>query len=152
MHVLWLGCWCGNVVLLLLCAALSCLVGVGGCSCILLDVFKCCLGIALGWLRLGIFFFFQAEDGIRDHCVTGVQTCALPICAPAFHTAHFLLRQRPRFLYCPFLAAAAPPAFILPNSRCSSAPAFYTDHFSLRQSPAFYTAHLLFRPRPRFLY
>ena len=23
------------------------------------------------------FFFFQAEDGIRDHCVTGVQTCAL---------------------------------------------------------------------------
>src|SRR5260221_638463 len=28
------------------------------------------------------FFFFQAEDGIRDHCVTGVQTCALPICGP----------------------------------------------------------------------
>src|SRR5437588_4481641 len=31
-------------------------------------VFCCCF-----------FFFFQAEDGIRDHCVTGVQTCALPI-------------------------------------------------------------------------
>src|SRR5260221_14503625 len=29
------------------------------------------------------FFFFQAEDGIRDHCVTGVQTCALPICVTA---------------------------------------------------------------------
>src|SRR5438034_3696813 len=29
------------------------------------------------------FFFFQAEDGIRDHCVTGVQTCALPIFARA---------------------------------------------------------------------
>src|SRR5688572_33317037 len=37
-------------------------------------------------------FFFQAEDGIRDLTVTGVQTCALPIsvllapppCAPAF--------------------------------------------------------------------
>src|SRR5438034_6246643 len=28
-----------------------------------------------------VFFFFQAEDGIRDHCVTGVQTCALPICS-----------------------------------------------------------------------
>src|SRR5690625_7714625 len=27
------------------------------------------------------FFFFQAEDGIRDGHVTGVQTCALPICA-----------------------------------------------------------------------
>src|SRR5690606_40750872 len=26
-------------------------------------------------------FFFQAEDGIRDFHVTGVQTCALPICA-----------------------------------------------------------------------
>src|SRR6266568_2834723 len=26
------------------------------------------------------FFFFQAEDGIRDGTVTGVQTCALPIC------------------------------------------------------------------------
>src|SRR5260370_19063264 len=27
-------------------------------------------------------FFFQAEDGIRDSSVTGVQTCALPICLP----------------------------------------------------------------------
>src|SRR2546422_3521491 len=30
-------------------------------------------------LELGFFFFFQAEDGIRDVAVTGVQTCALPI-------------------------------------------------------------------------
>src|SRR5256886_6803855 len=29
-----------------------------------------------------VFFFFQAEDGIRDLTVTGVQTCALPICKP----------------------------------------------------------------------
>ena len=28
------------------------------------------------------FFFFQAEDGIRDYKVTGVQTCALPISQP----------------------------------------------------------------------
>src|SRR3712207_8969435 len=28
-----------------------------------------------------MFFFFQAEDGIRDIGVTGVQTCALPICS-----------------------------------------------------------------------
>src|SRR5699024_11320879 len=27
-----------------------------------------------------ICFFFQAEDGIRDRNVTGIQTCALPIC------------------------------------------------------------------------
>ena len=32
-----------------------------------------------GGVVCGFFFFFQAEDGIRDHCVTGVQTCALPI-------------------------------------------------------------------------
>src|SRR2546427_7619535 len=30
---------------------------------------------------VSVFFFFQAEDGIRDLTVTGVQTCALPICA-----------------------------------------------------------------------
>src|SRR5438105_8033288 len=30
------------------------------------------------WIHL-LFFFFQAEDGIRDPLVTGVQTCALPI-------------------------------------------------------------------------
>src|SRR5256884_8060220 len=29
-----------------------------------------------------VFFFFQAEDGIRDVAVTGVQTCALPIFGP----------------------------------------------------------------------
>src|SRR5690348_17677687 len=35
-----------------------------------------------------IFFFFQAEDGIRDGRVTGVQTCALPICR------NFLVSER----------------------------------------------------------
>src|SRR5439155_11628948 len=30
-------------------------------------------------LAYALFFFFQAEDGIRDGHVTGVQTCALPI-------------------------------------------------------------------------
>src|SRR2546430_11246758 len=34
----------------------------------------------LGSCWLLFFFFFQAEDGIRDLTVTGVQTCALPIC------------------------------------------------------------------------
>ena len=36
-------------------------------------LFKQCLGVYC------VFFFFQAEDGIRDIGVTGVQTCALPI-------------------------------------------------------------------------
>src|SRR5256884_7962630 len=30
-------------------------------------------------ITMAVFFFFQAEDGIRDVAVTGVQTCALPI-------------------------------------------------------------------------
>src|SRR5207249_8505763 len=34
---------------------------------------------SLGTVILCFFFFFQAEDGIRDRNVTGVQTCALPI-------------------------------------------------------------------------
>jgi len=43
-------------------------------------------------------FFFQAEDGIRGHCVTGVQTCALPI----FRGPEFWLRttaKTPREAY-----------------------------------------------------
>src|SRR3989454_1810005 len=35
--------------------------------------------VALASSVCGVFFFFQAEDGIRDYKVTGVQTCALPI-------------------------------------------------------------------------
>src|SRR2546429_7426049 len=37
------------------------------------------LDVVLGQVYF-VFFFFQAEDGIRDVAVTGVQTCALPIC------------------------------------------------------------------------
>src|SRR2546422_5855984 len=37
-----------------------------------------------------MFFFFQAEDGIRDVAVTGVQTCALPIC---FHSLAALVAR-----------------------------------------------------------
>src|SRR5258708_31013475 len=49
------------------------------------------------------FFFFQAEDGIRDDLVTGVQTCALPIfkkCA--------VVRTQPLL----------PPQFLVQCSRC----------------------------------
>ena len=117
-------------------------------------------------------FFFQAEDGIRDDLVTGVQTCALPI------SAHFSLRQRPcilycpflvagapRFLYCPFLFAAAPALFLLTNSccgsaptflltisHCGSAPLFILPGFRCGSAPAFYTAHFSLRQRPRFFY
>src|SRR5256885_1008046 len=36
-------------------------------------------GAEVALVHLQFFFFFQAEDGIRDYKVTGVQTCALPI-------------------------------------------------------------------------
>src|SRR5215204_4872289 len=41
------------------------------------------------------FFFFQAEDGIRDHCVTGVQTCALPISRRAAERRRPVDRRHP---------------------------------------------------------
>src|SRR5690606_39937690 len=41
----------------------------------------CFRGVNLsGMATFALPFFFQAEDGIRDFHVTGVQTCALPIC------------------------------------------------------------------------
>src|SRR2546428_3939843 len=45
------------------------------------------MSVLVALMRIMFFFFFQAEDGIRDLIVTGVQTCALPIllhrlCAP----------------------------------------------------------------------
>ena len=44
------------------------------------------------------FFFFQAEDGIRDYKVTGVQTCALPIlqASPSFATSQRQMPLSPR--------------------------------------------------------
>src|SRR5699024_11751529 len=38
-----------------------------------------CAYVVVVLYAFGEFFFFQAEDGIRDRNVTGVQTCALPI-------------------------------------------------------------------------
>src|SRR6266540_6679776 len=45
-----------------------------------------------------IFFFFQAEDGIRDRDVTGVQTCALPICLDHDYVAGRIARPAPEEL------------------------------------------------------
>src|SRR2546430_9992877 len=45
-----------------------------------------------------IFFFFQAEDGIRDLTVTGVQTCALPICLGGARPGRVEARSRARRL------------------------------------------------------
>src|SRR5256885_6260175 len=44
--------------------------------------------------ELQFFFFFQAEDGIRDYKVTGVQTCALPIWGRATRNPRTIVRRR----------------------------------------------------------
>src|SRR5690625_2742179 len=46
---------------------------------------------------MSFFFFFQAEDGIRDGHVTGVQTCALPIFA-GFNGSREICELRKLFL------------------------------------------------------
>src|SRR2546430_4304653 len=46
--------------------------------------------------RVGFVFFFQAEDGIRDLTVTGVQTCALPISCSASSGVAISTNPKPR--------------------------------------------------------
>src|SRR5437870_7900224 len=59
------------------------------------------------------FFFFQAEDGIRDGHVTGVQTCALPICCARTSGLAMTSSGAASFI---FLAAArAAAVFSLPS-------------------------------------
>src|SRR5690606_8303458 len=82
------------------------------------------------WVLDGVFFF-QAEDGIRDFHVTGVQTCALPISSPSPASA----RGPPTSSPCapsatptpscpPTSASAAPPAtWACPPHRPPSPPA-----------------------------
>src|SRR5699024_7735245 len=52
------------------------------------------------YIIISFIFFFQAEDGIRDRNVTGVQTCALPIFTGV---RHYLFEKK----YHPFVAAIA---------------------------------------------
>src|SRR2546426_6029965 len=82
-----------------------------------------------------LFFFFQAEDGIRDYKVTGVQTCALPIsrrraaCAPA------PLRAR--------AAAPRPPPCETRRARRRDATPRSEEHTSELQSPCNLVCRLL---------
>src|SRR6266498_1539323 len=71
-----------------------------------------------------LFFFFQAEDGIRDADVTGVQTCALPISGdePARHApgdrvvGHLPLQRRRRGVVQQRCLEHAPPRFSIATS------------------------------------
>src|SRR5215204_3021261 len=71
--------------------------------------------------ELVIFFFFQAEDGIRDHCVTGVQTCALPISGGALRTPR-TRPDRPSLVPLSVCAGAAARAALCPRTATRAAP------------------------------
>src|SRR5699024_10576309 len=73
------------------------------------------------WIALFQYFFFQAEDGIRDRNVTGVQTCALPILVSAvfiFIVTGFTSNQveDPNLFFFFFAAAIAICALIMPGA------------------------------------
>src|SRR5687767_15182854 len=67
-----------------------------------------------------LFFFFQAEDGIRDKLVTGVQTCALPISVAWFRRPR---RDRSRRSCWPATSRVLPLRFVLRSLRRSPRPA-----------------------------
>ena len=84
------------------------------------------LSISNKWNRqFSFFFFFQAEDGIRDHCVTGVQTCALPIYRSWF------------FFFCPLVPEGRKsflPRFRKRGSTCFFFSFFFFFFFFLSQN------------------
>ena len=66
----------------------------------------CCLLVVFCMSICFVFFFFQAEDGIRDIGVTGVQTCALPISyvfSLVFFLPLFLINFNKKNIRCDFI-------------------------------------------------
>src|SRR5688500_19948968 len=84
-----------------------------------------------------MFFFFQAEDGIRGYKVTGVQTCALPISAPPTPCRGPRCRARGRRPPGRERPALLRPAQALPPRRRSE------EHTSELQSPCNLVCRLL---------
>src|SRR5260370_13444290 len=100
---------------------------------------------------LGSFFFFQAEDGIRDSSVTGVQTCALPIShdVSVFDRLAYIMgtsacimatTETPRFVpgvWGPYYSAMVPGLWL--NEGGQSAAGEGSDHL-VRSHPAYLEA------------
>src|SRR5262249_60105321 len=73
---------------------------------------SCLLSVAV---RTCLFFFFQAEDGIRDWSVTGVQTCALPISHRALRLRVLVPLQVEERVLLGLLAQLRPAARVVPR-------------------------------------
>src|SRR5256885_2739655 len=108
---------------------------------------------------LWVSFFFQAEDGIRDYKVTGVQTCALPICEhrgeerPPVHGVRVALGEHPgggdqrhglRQLVAAHLLRGGPAALDAGD------PARSEEHTSELQSPCNLVCRLLLEKKKTF--
>src|SRR6266511_2515956 len=78
-------------------------------------------------MNLFVFFFFQAEDGIRDFHVTGVQTCALPICS-----------KRPRCEACSLYVECAAEGAVPPQMDLFQPPASGQGKLASRISKRFF--------------
>src|SRR5258708_3732824 len=88
------------------------------------------VGLAVDGLKDAVydcFFFFQAEDGIRDDLVTGVQTCALPIYSPCRwlelrspRSSERLGSVRQAFLFAAIFIAVVGPTLVAPIGTASS--------------------------------
>src|SRR5690349_21954216 len=84
------------------------------------------------------FFFFQAEDGIRDLYVTGVQTCALPIWAtrstpiPTRHGRKRFRKRRPPPVR-PHQGRKRPASFPSTNRRSPTSPSWQIGRASCRE-------------------
>src|SRR2546426_7016463 len=97
------------------------------------------------------FFFFQAEDGIRDYKVTGVQTCALPISSsssvsgmpPQFTETNGRFRRSP--LKCSARATSSFPVPLAPviNTVLRLEATRSEEHTSELQSPCNIVCRLL---------
>src|SRR5207244_5765660 len=88
------------------------------------------------------FFFFQAEDGIRDDLVTGVQTCALPI---------FLMRQiaviKPKVIVA--LGAVAAKTLLAINAPMAELRGHWYDFRATKLAVTYHPAFLLRDPRQK---
>src|SRR5437879_10978383 len=91
---------------------------------------------------LVVFFFFQAEDGIRDTSVTGVQTCALPISSCA-STGSSTGSRRCR------TASSSTPRTATGSRRCCTSAARSEEHTSELQSPMYLVCRLLLEKKKR---
>src|SRR5690606_40090747 len=77
-------------------------------------------------------FFFQAEDGIRDFHVTGVQTCALPISTDATLRLSLTATHSSSLSVSQSIPSSGPARRSLPSP---TPPAIQTDNVELRERP-----------------